>query len=123
MDSMYLDIALNIIEGQTELLEQSEDIEHAFMSTLHILSNNFSVIINHITLPSRIETNTFFHAFLLFCSLPPIQLLLETEVVLKDTVLLAHPIVIVHHGVLVPRLDHGQLFHLEDGGGGSLNCI
>ena len=45
------------------------------------------------------------------------------EIVLEDSVLLAHPIVYVHYSVLVPRLDHGQLFELEDGGGGCLAAI
>lgn len=49
MDSMLLDIALYIVEGQSELLEQPEDVEDAFMSTLHILSYNLSIIVNRIS--------------------------------------------------------------------------
>ena len=93
------------------------------MPTLHILSDDLSIIVNHIALPPRTETNTFFHAFLFLCDPLPLQLLLEMEIILEDTVLLAHPIVYVHHGVLVPRLDHGQLFQLEDGAGRSVTSI
>lgn len=45
------------------------------------------------------------------------------EVVLEDTVLLTHAIIHVHQIVLVPRLDHGQLFQLEDGAGGYLSAF
>ena len=110
MNPVHLDIALHIVEGQTKLLEQPEYVQHALMATLHVLSDNLSIIVNHIVMPSSIETNTFFKALFLLCGLLPLQLLFEMEVVLKNAVLLAHTIVYVHHSVLVPRLYHSQLF-------------
>ena len=110
MNPVHLDIALHIIEWQTKLLERPENVQDTLVSTLHVLSDNLCIIVNYITLTSRIETNTFFHALLLLCSLLSLQLLLEMEVVLEDAVLLAHTIVYVHHSVLVPWLYHSQLF-------------
>ena len=72
MNPVHLDIALHIIEWQTKLLERSEDVQDALVSTLHVLSDNLSIIVDHITLPSCIETNTFFHALLLFSGLLPL---------------------------------------------------